>query len=124
MDDQEEAVVEQPQGDQGVIDDLPPEDEDIQETGPEETKSRPTWIITAVIGVAALLVGALLGFYIRPVVGPEAQAKKATASAEAVAVQTRSAQNQEMMKSIVGQVRHWKGDPNAPVSIIEWSDYQ
>jgi hypothetical protein len=123
MDDQVRDEMEQPENDLVTIEGAPPEISE-EESIAEEPKRRPTWLIIAAIGIAALVIGALLGYNLRPIVGPEARASKATAAAQAVAVQTQAAQNQEMMKVITGQVRHWEGDANAPVTIIEWSDFQ
>jgi len=108
MDDQFEEVVEQPE-------ELPPE--------PEE-KSNRSWILTAVVGVLMLAVGLFLGYVGRGQFGPEAQAAKATEAAQAVLAQTQAAAGAEMMKYLTDQARHSKGEENAPVTVIEFSDYQ
>jgi hypothetical protein len=77
-----------------------------------------------VVGIAMLLVGIALGYIGRGTYGPEAIAAKATSSAVAVAIQTRAATNKEVMTMIIGETRHFKGDANAPVTIIEFSDFQ
>jgi hypothetical protein len=77
-----------------------------------------------VVGAAMLVVGLLLGYIGRGVVGPEASAVKATASAAAAAIQTRASANKEVMTMLIGATRHFKGDANAPVTIIEFSDFQ
>jgi hypothetical protein len=78
---------------------------------------------TPIVGVLMLVVGLLAGYFGRPMV-----ASKAEPTVPAAAVQsanpTEVAQRQEMMTFLVGQVKHFKGDPNAPVTIIEFSDYQ
>ena len=38
--------------------------------------------------------------------------------------QTQSVDPDELMAFVVSQTRHFKGDPEAPVTIIEFSDYQ
>jgi hypothetical protein len=77
-----------------------------------------------VVGVAMLLVGGILGYIGRGVYGPEAVAANATSSAVAVAIQTRAAANKEVMTMLIRETRHFKGDANAPVTIIEFSDFQ
>ena len=89
----------------------------------DAARAKPGWR-TLIIGVGALLIGLVLGYLGRGMYGPEAMAAHGTATANAVAVQTRSASNQEVMKAIVAQTNHFKGDPNAPVTLIEFSDFQ
>lgn len=108
MDDQFEEVVEQPE-------ELPPE--------PEEKQSRP-WLLTAAVGVLMLAIGLLGGYVGRGQFGPEAQAARATDSARAVLAQTQAAAGAEMMKYLQDQARHVKGGETAPVTVIEFSDYQ
>jgi len=95
----------------------------------EEKPRRPAVIInvyswaTPILGVLMLVVGLLAGYFGRPMI-----ASKAEPTVPAAAVQstnpTEEAQRQEMMTFLVGQVKHFKGDANAPVTIIEFSDYQ
>jgi hypothetical protein len=77
-----------------------------------------------VVGVAMLLVGAVLGYIGRGVYGPEAIAAKATSSAVAAAIQTRASANKEVMSMLIQATHHFKGDATAPVTIIEFSDFQ
>lgn len=95
--------------------------EEEEETPPGGGLSKAT---AALIGLAMLLVGALLGYFGRGQFGPEAQAARATEQAQAVMVATQAAANAELMKYLAQNTRHFKGDPNAPVTIIEFSDYQ
>lgn len=89
----------------------------------KNTSSRINWPFIF-IGLAALLIGTVLGYLSRGFIGPEATAARGTQTASAGAVQTRSANNLEVMKLIIEETRHFKGDPNAPVTIIEFSDFQ
>ena len=113
-----------------------PEDEkvgeEIEETPAE--KSHPL-LITILVGVAMLLAGILFGYVGRGQFGPEAQAAKSTSTAQAVAAATQTAvyaeqaatqvaANADLMAFLTKNTRHYKGDPNAPVTIIEFSDYQ
>lgn len=102
------------------LDQIPVEpDQEIE----SPTNSSRKWI-TPLIGLVMLLIGLGLGYFARGVIGPEAIAARGTATVAAAAVQTRSASNQEVMGMIVAETRHFKGDENAPVTIIEFSDYQ
>ncbi len=63
----------------------------------------PTWIV----GVVMLVIGMLIGFFGRPLVIP------APATGAAAVVQ-----------AVLAQTRHFKGSANAPVTMIEFSDFQ
>jgi len=94
------------------------------ETFPESKPvSRRNWS-TLIAGAAMLLVGLVLGYLGRGAFGPEAMTARGTATAAASAVQTRSASNQAVMEMLVGETHHFKGDPNARVTLIEFSDFQ
>jgi protein-disulfide isomerase len=71
-----------------------------------------------------LALGLLIGFYGRPFIlaGPQSDAS----SAPPVVIPTadNSAAQQKLMETVVAQTRHFKGDPNAPVTIIEFADFQ
>lgn len=94
----------------------------------EEVKaSKPTGSInwaTISIALVTLIIGLVIGYMGRGVVGPEAVTARSTQTASAMAVQTRTAANQEVMKMIVAQARHFKGNEDAPVALIEFSDFQ
>ncbi len=99
-------------------------EEEEEEITASDSSSRSPWLSTALIGVLALVLGLFLGYVGRGEFGPEARAAKATASAVAMLEQTQAAGNQELVKYLSEQTRHFKGDANAPVTIIEFSDYQ
>jgi len=89
---------------------------------------------TPIIGVVMLIAGLFGGYYLRPVISSDptpvaAVAGNSTSNTENVPIvptpdATRSAQQQEMMTAVVERTRHFYGDPNAPVTIIEFSDFQ
>lgn len=89
---------------------------------------------TPIIGIIMLVVGLLGGYFLRPLITPDpapvAVQGDASTSAESVpnTIPTpnaeRAAQQQELMNAVVERTRHFLGDPDAPVTIIEFSDFQ
>ena len=102
----------------------PPEPTFLPETEAPPERTGRTWLIAGAVGALMLVLGAFLGSYGRGQFGPEAQAAKAAASATAVAVETQAAASAQMMDYLIENTRHFKGDENAPVTIIEFSDFQ
>lgn len=100
------------------------EESDLDEIPDSERAPGPTWLPIAAVGLVMLALGMLLGYMGRGQFGPEAQAARATATVQAAAVQTQAAGNQELVKYLASQTRHWKGPEDALVTIIEFSDYQ
>jgi hypothetical protein len=88
---------------------------------------------TPIVGIVMLVVGLLAGYFGRQLLSSEIIASTAgNTSAEPsnlpMTVPTpdsdRTAQRQELMRAVVEQTRHFRGDPDAPVTIIEFSDFQ
>jgi hypothetical protein len=95
----------------------------------EEIEKKPTILnrsslIIVVVGLVMLVLGMFLGYYGRPLMGPEAMIAKKTATAQAIAVQTQVVANKQIMDYLSGKLQHFQGYPNAPVTIIEFSDFQ
>jgi flagellar basal body-associated protein FliL len=105
------------------IEEIHDSEENPEELQESKTSRGKTWLI-ALVGIVALLVGLGLGYFGRGEFGPEAQAAKGTATAVAAAVQTRSATNEQVMDLIIAQTNHFQGEANAPVTILEFSDFQ
>lgn len=117
---------------------VPVQDESQEEEAKEEAKEeetkveprRPAFVInvyswaTPIVGVLMLVIGLLGGYFGRPYISPKAEAVNASVEPQATSSAADAAQRQEMMNFIVGQVKHFKGDPKAPVTLIEFSDFQ
>jgi len=100
---------------------------------------------TPLIGLLMLVVGLVAGFYARPLftqqdeAEPQAAASVPPTSPAAAPVNagqsvatvaptadpTAVAESQKsLMDFLTGQMKHFRGDPDAPVTIIEFSDFQ
>ena len=99
------------------------------------------WLLLVVV----LGLGILGGFYLRPLLAPEAKAETAAVDTPAVntvavnagehapidsAVADKSnvpAKNltahEAVMQTVVANARHFDGDPNAPVTLVEFADF-
>lgn len=97
----------------------------------EPRKERPALTIniqswaTPIVAVVMLVIGALAGFYARPsVLGQLPENASEANPAVVIPTQDRSEEQQQLMASLVPRVRHFIGDSNAPVTIIEFGDFQ
>ena len=103
------------------------EPEEIREL---KVESRPALTIhiqswtTPIVGVVMLFLGLLGGYYGRALIaggGEQAIVPQTIAPAQP---QSAGAGNEELMAYLVSQTRHFKGDPDAPVTLIEFGDFQ
>ena len=106
------------------------EQEEVEKpTSPVLTINVQSWT-TPIVGLVMLVIGLLGGYYLRPLT--LAQASTTTTNAPIVVVTQpaaiptadQSAAQQSLMVSLIPKVRHFIGDPNAPVTIIEFADFQ
>ncbi len=92
---------------------------------------------TPIVGLVMLVIGLGLGYFGRPFLTVSqsqelAAAPKITPASQAVDPAAGEAMSQEaapestptLMEFLIGQTRHFKGNPDAPVTFIEFSDYQ
>ena len=95
---------------------------------------------TPALAVFMLVVGLLAGYFGRPLVDKGASAGELvvepTPAAQAVegqldtgtpsvdATMAAISNQEQLMTYLVSNTTHFKGDPNAPVTIIEFSDFQ
>jgi hypothetical protein len=77
-------------------------------------------LTTLVVGLA---VGMLAGFFGRPLVTPRPLNNPTVVTPEEAADQATTLPA-GVMKAVVAQTRHFKGDAQAPITIIEFGDFQ
>lgn len=91
----------------------PPSVEPVQTSMPPPTPRRTgrfrilPWILSIVI----LLVGVVIGYEARPIISPTPAA-------------TGPGSTYPIISLLLAQTRHFKGNANAPVTLIEFSDFQ
>jgi hypothetical protein len=87
---------------------------------------------TPLLSIIMLMIGLLGGYFGRPVVEstqstPTSDANP-TSGSGTIIVPTPdvdpAAQQQELMAMIISETRHFQGNPDAPVTIIEFSDFK
>ena len=94
---------------------------EVQKT-PAITISIQSWT-TPIVGVVMLVLGLLVGYYGRPLILNQAQSINSAAPVVLPAADN-SATQEKVMETVVAKTRHFKGDPDAPVTIIEFADFQ
>ncbi len=92
---------------------------------PALTISIQSWA-TPIIGLLMLVLGLLVGYYGRPIMLNQAPSEASVNSESPVVIPTtdNSAAQQKLMETVLAQTRHFMGDPDAPVTIIEFADFQ
>ena len=92
---------------------------------PVITISIQSWA-TPIVGIVMLVLGLLIGYYMRPLMLGQSQSEASVNSLAPIVIPTsdNSAAQQELMETVLAKTRHFKGDPNAPVTIIEFADFQ
>ena len=83
---------------------------------------------TPIVGIVMLLVGLLGGYFLRPALNATQPASGGSSSAAAPTEQVRPTTNPtasaQLMEYLVTKVTHYQGDAKAPVTLIEFSDFQ
>ena len=109
-----------------------PEEEAAEEVAKKEkaaiTINIQSWA-TPIIALLMLIIGFFAGFYLKPGgVTNNGQASETQPTVAAVAAteqtQTDFATNDQLMSFLSSQERHALGDPDAPVTIFGFSDFQ
>lgn len=114
--------------------DEPIEEQEEGEPHPALVINVQTWA-TPIVAIIMLVIGLVGGYLLYPEVssrigGPTSVAAVPTTN-PATGAQSSTAGNQpdqasreEMMEFLISQTRHFKGNPDAEVTIIEFSDFQ
>ena len=79
-----------------------------------------------------LVVGALAGYWGRPLITPSLSSATSVTAADTVAPSAANDSNPPvrqsapptLMHALAAQTRHFRGDPNAPVTVIEFGDFK
>ena len=89
---------------------------------PAITISIQSWT-TPIVGVVMLVLGLLVGYYGRPLMLNQTQSVNSAAPVVLPAADN-SATQEKVMETVLAKTRHFKGDPDAPITIIEFADFQ
>ena len=85
-----------------------------------QNQGQSVWILF----VVGILVGGLAGFFLRPLVMPETETNAAPLAAVEDSGQINQPDpHQAIMMAVADGSRHFQGDPNAPVTLIEFGDF-
>ncbi len=139
--DDEEATVDE---ELDIVEPPVEEVDDEEEESPALVINVQSWA-TPIVGLLMLVVGLVGGYLLYPQVSARLMGEAPVAVASVAAAPTAAAppevsasgsepaaappapsdaDRQEMMAFLVDQTRHFRGDPGAPVTIIEFSDFQ
>jgi|SaaInlStandDraft_4_1057021.scaffolds.fasta_scaffold131402_2 hypothetical protein len=97
---------------------------DSADKKPAITINIQSWA-TPIVGIIMLVIGLFGGYYggqpANGNVGEQAAAPQINAPAPVDGTDT---DNEELMDYVISQSRHFKGDPDAPVTLVEFGDFQ
>jgi len=87
---------------------------------------------TPILGLVLLIVGVLAGYFGRPLLDvPSAPVNEVSASESSSSsggdqpiTEDQLARQQQLMELVLSRARHFKGDESAPVTLVEFSDFQ
>jgi hypothetical protein len=95
----------------------------IEEETPRRASQQQIWI-PLVVGVVMFSVGLFAGYFVRPFISPQAEETETASIPSPPSSGSGQAGNQEVMAFLIRETRHFKGDTDAPVTIIEFSDFK
>jgi protein-disulfide isomerase len=110
------------------------EQKDSVVADPKPATARGNPLAIVVVGLVMLIIGIMIGFFGRSLVTPQPLDAAPVASvdtpeppvvSESDAVAAGGNPSPAMlMDAVVAQTRHFKGDPDAPITIVEFSDFR
>lgn len=90
-----------------------------QPASPEKKSSSLPWLLL----VMGLIAGGLAGFFGRPLLMPGETSAAPLANVEASDQMNMPDPHQAVMLAVIAGARHFTGDPNAPVTLVEFGDF-
>jgi len=97
---------------------------------PEPVKEKPAITIsiqswaTPVVALVMLIAGLFGGYAIRPVIDNQTEQPDVSLRGQPSQEDAGAAGNPQLMEYLVSQTRHFRGEPEAPVTLIEFGDFQ
>jgi len=76
------------------------------------------------VGTAIFFFGLFSGYFLRPYIEQPQEGAKDTAPQNPSVGVSEQAGNQEVMEFLIRETRHFMGNPDAPVIMIEFSDFK
>lgn len=90
---------------------------------PAITISVQSWA-TPIVALVMLVVGLFGGYAIRPVINDQTEQPDVSLRQQSSQDGAGAAGNPQLMEYLVSQTRHFRGNPDAPVTLIEFGDFQ
>jgi hypothetical protein len=96
------------------------------------TITRSNLLAPLVVGVVMLGIGLLAGYFGRPLVNPEPIPAPTVALADpgnqaaapSAGPAVADSLGPSLIDGVISQTRHFRGEPGAPVTVIEFGDFQ
>ena len=97
------------------------------------TRPSPIWTNSLAMLIVGLVIGVLIGYGVRPLATPRSLLGSPAASAQDADPPPASLDPTPVnpaailpgsLEELTARVRHFKGNPDAPVTVIEFGDFQ
>ena len=103
----------------------PEAEEEYDDEAPEEQVADRSWtrfLPVVFIGVLMFLLGGMGGFMARPIIMPPPPTPTPVVVQQQQ--QPQPADAKALLAELISKTRHFKGSPNAPVTLLEFADFQ
>ena len=82
-----------------------------------------SWSIP-IVGLLMLLIGGFVGYNLRLQSDPQTNQSSVSPQLQQNSQQRLGGNQEDLMDYVKSQARHFRGDPDAPVTMIEFGDFQ